>query len=235
MVLTQRHTRAHAHTVNFAEAFADVQPIRIVGLVGAIALNAAALMMLLVPVSAPLQVMEDEPYIPIWEVKREPPPPEPKPIEVPVVRQQLQPRPQPIVQPQPQPLPQPVQQDLIVPDGSEYTPDTTDEPTTAIPTSIPNPDPQPSTRLEYASAPAPTYPREALLDGIEGTVVLKVLVDVDGKPLSVEIERSSGNRRLDEAARRQVLRKWSFKPAIRDGRAVKVYGMVPVSFSLNRQ
>ena len=71
-----------------------------------------------------------------------------------------------------------------------------------------------------------------MLDGIEGTVLLKVLVDVDGKPLSVEIERSSGNRRLDDAARRQVLRKWMFRPAIRDGQAIQVFGMVPVSFSL---
>ena len=74
-----------------------------------------------------------------------------------------------------------------------------------------------------------------LLDGKEGTVVLKVLVDVDGKPLSVEIERSSGHRKLDDAARRQVLRKWMFRPAIRDGQALQVYGIVPVSFSLSLQ
>jgi periplasmic protein TonB len=66
-------------------------------------------------------------------------------------------------------------------------------------------------------------------------VVLKVLVDVDGKPLSVEIERSSGNRKLDDTARRQVLRKWMFRPAIRDGVAVQVYGLVPVNFTLSLQ
>ena len=131
--------------------------------------------------------------------------------------------------PKPQPMPD---QEVIVPDGTDYVPPTRTDPMPDIGQTLPNPDPLPSTRLEYASAPAPTYPREALLNGIQGTVVLKVLVDVDGKPLSVEIERSSGNRRLDDAARRQVLRKWMFRPAVRDGRAIQVYGMVPVNFSL---
>jgi hypothetical protein len=36
-------------------------------------------------------------------------------------------------------------------------------------------------RLEYASAPPPPYPPEAARRRIEGTVVLRVLVDVDGK------------------------------------------------------
>ena len=89
--------------------------------------------------------------------------------------------------------------------------------------------------LQYALAPPPSYPREALMAGAEGTVVLKVLVDVDGTPLEVEIQRSSGNRRLDDAAKRQVLRKWKFRPAIRDGRAIQVYGLVPVNFTLSRQ
>ena len=134
--------------------------------------------------------------------------------------------------PKPQPMPD---QEVIVPDGTDYAPPTLADPMPDIGPALPNPDPLPSTRLEYASAPAPTYPREALLNGIQGTVVLKVLVDVDGKPLSVEIERSSGNRRLDDAARRQVLRKWMFRPAIRDGRAVQVYGIVPVNFTLSLQ
>ncbi|MFZ5636895.1 MAG: energy transducer TonB [Pseudomonadota bacterium] len=227
MVLIQRHPHA------LPQAIADIQPVRILGLAGAIALNIAALMLLLVPVSAPMQIeKEDDPwYMP--EDRRIEPPKPPEPVEVPIVRPQPRTQtPVPIVQPQPQPQPA-VDNEVIVPDGSEYVPPTETTDTIAPPT-LPASDPLPSTRLEYASAPAPSYPREAILDGIEGTVVLKVLVDVDGKPLSVEIERSSGNRHLDAAARRQVLRKWLFKPAVRDGRAVQVYGMVPVNFSLTR-
>ena len=229
MVLIQRHPHAQATALH--QAIARIQPSRIFGIAGAITLNAAALMLLLVPVSAPVPVAKpDEPPPYYIDNTVKPPPP---PIPVPVVRPQQPVRnniPVTITQPTTQPV---RDQEVIVPDGNDYVPPNNTEPTLDIGPTLPtNPGPLPSTRLEYASAPAPTYPREAMLDGIEGTVLLKVLVDVDGKPLSVEIERSSGNRRLDDAARRQVLRKWMFRPAIRDGQAIQVYGMVPVSFSL---
>jgi protein TonB len=111
-------------------------------------------------------------------------------------------------------------------------PDTAAAPTTpAITTPTA---PLPGVRLEYAQAPAPAYPRAALRAGIEGTVLLQVLVDVDGRPLQVDVNRSSGDRRLDLAARDQVLRHWRFRPAIRDGRAVQAIGLVPIDFSLDR-
>ena len=69
--------------------------------------------------------------------------------------------------------------------------------------------------------------------GAQGTVTLRVLVDVDGSPLEVRVERSSGNRSLDNAARNQVLRQWKFQPATDNGRAVQAYGLVPVDFRLN--
>jgi protein TonB len=88
-------------------------------------------------------------------------------------------------------------------------------------------------QLEYAQAPAPSYPRDALRDAIEGTVMLRVLVDVDGRPLDVQIEHSSGNRSLDRAAREQVLQRWRFRPAMQNGHAVQAIGLVPVDFRLN--
>jgi periplasmic protein TonB len=232
MVLTQRHP--HAQTEALHLAIAGVQPVRVLGMAGAIALNVAALMLLLVPVSAPVPMSKAEETDTIFIDDRIKPPP-PPPIEVPVVKPTTirDTRPTPVTPTTPQPI---QDQNVIVPDGSEYVPPTNADPLPDIGPALPvNPDPQPSTRLEYASAPAPAYPRDELLDGKEGTVVLRVLVDVDGKPLSVEIERSSGHRKLDEAARRQVLRKWMFRPAIRNGQAVQVYGIVPVSFSLSRQ
>jgi periplasmic protein TonB len=232
MVLSQRHP--HAHAASLQQAISRIEPVRILGIAGAIALNVAALMLLMVPVSAPIQIVEEEDPTVIFVQEKITPPIIP-PIEVPVIHPTITNTaiPTPIHPPVPQPT---FHQDVIVPDGTEYAPPThTDLKPDFSPTLPTNPDPLPSTRLEYASAPAPTYPREALLDGVEGTVVLKVLVDVDGKPLSVEIERSSGNRRLDDAARRQVLRKWMFRPAIRDGLAVQVYGIVPVNFSLSLQ
>lgn len=89
-------------------------------------------------------------------------------------------------------------------------------------------------QLAYRAAPAPAYPRIALQRQWSGTVLLQVLVDVDGRPLDVSIARSSGHRELDEAARQQVLKRWSFQPATRDGAPVQAIGLVPVEFNLRR-
>lgn len=86
--------------------------------------------------------------------------------------------------------------------------------------------------LAYDVAPAPRYPRAALRAGSEGIVTLRVLVDETGQPIDVSIETSSGHRELDRAARLQVLERWRFHPAQRDGRAVPAYALVPVEFRL---
>jgi periplasmic protein TonB len=46
----------------------------------------------------------------------------------------------------------------------------------------------------------------------EGTVVLRVVVDAQGKPVSAAIAQSSGYTRLDDAGQQTVMR-WRFKPA----------------------
>ena len=89
-------------------------------------------------------------------------------------------------------------------------------------------------QLEYARAPAPKYPRNAQRLGLTGTVMLQVLVGIDGQPLEVSVVQTSGHRELDEAARAQVLKRWSFRPATRDGIAIQAMGLVPVQFSLQR-
>ncbi|MDE2407031.1 MAG: energy transducer TonB, partial [Xanthomonadaceae bacterium] len=89
-------------------------------------------------------------------------------------------------------------------------------------------------QLAYRQAPAPSYPRAALLHNLSGTVLLQVLVDENGHPLDVTVARSSGHRELDEAARLQVLKRWSFQPATRNGRAVQALGLVPIEFNLQR-
>ena len=88
--------------------------------------------------------------------------------------------------------------------------------------------------IAYETATPPTYPTQALRAGVEGTVLLKVLVDAGGKPVQVAIERSSGSRTLDEAARRHVLAAWRFHPAMREGRAIEAWALVPVQFNLGR-
>lgn len=229
MILAQ--SRTHARADGFAQAIAAIQPSRVLGMAGAIALNIAALMLLLVPVAAPIQITESEG--PVYTVPLDPPkPPPPPPIEEVEHPKPHTTAPQPELRPQPvtQPPP-PVLSDVAT---EMSLPPPTNIGTEVAKIDVPPVGPLASERLQYADAPAPSYPREALMAGAEGTVLLKVLVDVDGTPLSVEIEHSSGNRRLDDAAKRQVLRKWKFRPAIRDGQAIQVYGLVPVSFSLSR-
>lgn len=88
--------------------------------------------------------------------------------------------------------------------------------------------------IAYETATPPTYPIQALRGGVQGTVLLKVLVDAGGKPVQVAIERSSGSRILDDAARRHVLAAWRFHPAMREGRAIEAWALVPVQFNLGR-
>ncbi|HEX7371043.1 MAG TPA: energy transducer TonB [Rhodanobacteraceae bacterium] len=87
--------------------------------------------------------------------------------------------------------------------------------------------------IAYETATPPAYPIQALRDGIEGTVLLKVLVDTNGKPVRVMVMHSSGSRALDNAARQHVLAAWRFHPAIRDGIAIEAWAVVPVQFNLN--
>lgn len=109
--------------------------------------------------------------------------------------------------------------------------------TTAIPTTGSKTAPaanNSNATIAYETATPPAYPVQALRAGIQGTVLLKVLVDPNGKPLQVMIERSSGSRVLDDAARRHVLAAWRFHPAFRDGHAIEAWAVVPVRFNLDR-
>jgi len=79
----------------------------------------------------------------------------------------------------------------------------------------------------------PRYPESARRTGIEGTALLKFLVQADGGVASVTIERSSGHADLDHAAV-QAIRRWRFEPARRDRRAVAAWAVLPVEFRLKR-
>lgn len=89
-------------------------------------------------------------------------------------------------------------------------------------------------RLAYLHAPPPRYPVAARRAGMQGTVMLRVLVDVRGRPRDVIVARGSGFPLLDRAARRQVLRAWRFQPARVHGRATPAWALVPVVFRLQR-
>ncbi len=80
------------------------------------------------------------------------------------------------------------------------------------------------------SRPLPPYPRRARDQGIEGTVLVELEVDRDGRVRRVFI------RSLPHPAFRDVVLKtvrgWRFKPAVHKGVPVNVRVRVPIEFSL---
>jgi len=75
------------------------------------------------------------------------------------------------------------------------------------------------------------YPPSAAAEGVAGTVRLEVLVTETGSVADVQVTASSGDRRLDEAAREWVHR-WRYRPAVQDGKPRRVYTHATVEFEL---
>jgi periplasmic protein TonB len=86
--------------------------------------------------------------------------------------------------------------------------------------------------LAYESVTEVRYPIDSRRRGEQGTVLLRVLVGRDGMPLDIAVERSSGHRSLDRAARDTVLR-WRFRPVQINGVNVQATGLVPIKFDIN--
>ncbi len=85
--------------------------------------------------------------------------------------------------------------------------------------------------VAYIEAPRPRYPPESRRSREEGLVVLRVLVDEQGRAARIDVHQSSGHSRLDEAARVAVARAL-FKPYIEDGLPRPALVMVPIEFAL---
>jgi TonB family protein len=82
--------------------------------------------------------------------------------------------------------------------------------------------------------PAPSYPPIARERGWEGTVRLEVLVEQDGHPSAVGIERSSGHAALDDSAV-QAVRQWKFSPARSGAMRFSSKIIIPVQFTLLKE
>ena len=78
------------------------------------------------------------------------------------------------------------------------------------------------------STPDPEYSAEARRAYYEGTVVLGMVVEADGRPYSIKVLRSL-KYGLDEKAIEGV-KKWRFQPAMKDNVPVAVHVTVEVGF-----
>jgi TonB family protein len=79
-------------------------------------------------------------------------------------------------------------------------------------------------------SPDPIYSEEARQAQYQGTVVLWLVVDENGLPMNIRVQRSLGMG-LDEAAIAAV-KQWKFGPATKNGQPVRVMINVEVNFRL---
>lgn len=149
-------------------------------------------------------------------VPPEPPKPKPKKIKqkhkpvpkAPPSERAIKAEPEPV--PEPEPQPEPMEEP---------------EPAPVIP---------PSTDAYELKNPAPAYPQLSKKLKEEGTVTLKILVKADGKVAKVEIIKSSGFRRLDNAAI-SAFKRWHFSPATQGGIAIDYSYEIDFEFGLKKK
>jgi periplasmic protein TonB len=87
------------------------------------------------------------------------------------------------------------------------------------------------TQARYRDTPKPIYPENARREGREGRVILRVLIDNQGKAKSVELNTSSGSQALDRAAT-DAIKRWRFHPAYEGNIPVDSWVNVPIDFRL---
>ena len=79
------------------------------------------------------------------------------------------------------------------------------------------------------SNPPPDYPEEARKAGREGLVVLKIVIDEQGRVTVVSVMR--GEEPLTSAAV-EAVRRWRYEPATLGGTPISIYRIVKVPFRL---
>ncbi|EKE75058.1 energy transducer TonB [Oceanibaculum indicum] len=194
----------------------------------------------------PVKVKEEPEKVKMAEV---PPPPPPPPVK-PVVKKPEPPKP--VQQPQPQEIkPQQVAKAEPAPVQAEAAPapsvtgsagksgaqDSQNAGTTNS-TSASAGGGMPGSSADYLALVQAwlerhkEYPRRAQLRRIEGTAVLRFVMDREGKLVSYRLERGSGHSVLDEAVREMIERASPFPPLPPEIQQANLELVVPVSFYL---
>ncbi len=86
------------------------------------------------------------------------------------------------------------------------------------------------TKIKFSTPPI--YPIFARKNGIEGTVILQLIVSLSGDPLNVTIGETSGYPMLDQEALRTV-KDWRFHPAEINGTPMVSRVNIPIAFELS--
>ncbi len=168
-----------------------------------------------------------------------PAPPAPKP-QPPTPKVQPKPLPKPQPQVAPQLHPTPVVSTTAPSEAAPIVPAAAPTPVAApAPTGNQRPNTQtapvvsmPSSDADYLNNPAPPYPRMSRRMGEQGTVVVRVFINAEGRAEKAEIRTSSGYTRLDEAAL-DTVKRWRYVPGKRAGLPEAMWFNVPIRFVLD--
>ena len=235
------------------QAQADLQPAQRYGLIGAVlAVHALGLWGLL-QVGAVRDAVQDAAplVVDFISVAAPPRPVPPAPAPAPL-------RPQPVTQAAPAPQfiaappaafatlsPAP----FVVPPAVDPVPVPVPTPATPTTTAAAAPAP-PAAPVPSAPAPAPPQPRMLPAGNVtylvpppielplasrrlgeQGVVLLRVLVDIDGLPRQVSVQRSSGFVRLDEQAL-SAMKRARFKPQTDNGAPIEWIVVAPLQYEI---
>jgi protein TonB len=176
------------------------------------------------PLDEPPPLPEIKPPPPELATVVEPPPPDLPPPVFPVEAPPPPPPPQP-EKPKPPP-PKPVQKRPPVPQAPVEA-----QPQQAAPAAPAAPKTISASQLGYVVAPNPIYPTRSRKAGEQGNVMVRVLIDVTGRPAQVSLQTSSGHPELDQSALSAV-RAAQFRPYAEGGLTQAVWVLVPINFVL---
>ncbi|SEP47681.1 protein TonB [Rhodospirillales bacterium URHD0017] len=167
----------------------------------------------------------------------EPPPDDLPPPEFPIAKIDIPPPeepPPPVIRPlekKPDPKPEqpkPVQRKPPAPVPQAPV---DNQPKQAAPAAATAPRVVSASQLGFLVAPNTIYPARSRKAGEQGSVMVRVFVDVAGRPAQVTLETSSGHSALDEAALTAV-RGAQFRPYSEGGVPKTVWVRVPINFVL---
>jgi TonB family protein len=107
---------------------------------------------------------------------------------------------------------------VLVQNGNNFVPDIN----AFVPVEVP---------AQPVNMPAPEYPSVSKIMGQEGTVWVKMLVNLDGTVMKVSVMKSSTFPLLDSAAVESGY-KWKFAPAVQNHKPVRVWVATKMNFEL---
>lgn len=94
--------------------------------------------------------------------------------------------------------------------------------------------PASSSKVEIVRFIKPIYPSVAKDAGWEGTVIVRVLVQTNGLPGELTVQKSSGHAILDKAAT-EAVQQWRFKPEKDGNIPINKYVDIPLKFELHNK